>query len=104
MLWVPAEKRVVLIDHNLAFDPQFDQTLFLEVHVFRERAAEIFEDLANRAELAALLEAALGKFDAAMASIPAVWGFSDPECTIPARVEWTTVKRQLAERLPLSRD
>ncbi len=104
LLWLPTEKRVVLIDHNLAFDPAFNPSQFLEVHAFRQRAPEVFDDLVNRAELTFAFDAALTGFDAAVATIPPAWGYLDAECTIPAGVEWTAVKARLAERVSLSPD
>ena len=104
LLWLPTEKRVVLIDHNLAFDLHFNAGQFLEVHAFRQRAPEVFDDLVNKAEIALALDAALTGFDAAVAAIPAAWGYLDVECTLPAGVEWVTVKARLAERVSLSPD
>ena len=36
LLWRAADRRLLVIDHNLAFDPAFDETVFFTTHVFRE--------------------------------------------------------------------
>jgi hypothetical protein len=103
LLWRAAENRLLVIDHNLAFDPAFDEAEFLATHVFREEAETLFGDLVCQAETSALLEAALGCFDAAVSSLPHAWNWVDVAQTIPVQVDWNAAKARLLTRAGLTR-
>lgn len=103
LLWRAAENRLLVIDHNLAFDTAFDETEFFAMHVFRDEAATLFGDLVCRAETSALLESALGCFDAAVSSLPHAWSWVDVAQTIPVQVDWNATKARLQTRAGLSR-
>lgn len=48
LLWDAADRRLVVIDHNLAFDRKYDTAEFSEAHVFRKQITHVFQDLAER--------------------------------------------------------
>lgn len=77
LLWDQGGGHVVVIDHNQAFDPDFDPVQFFELHVFAAQAPKVFEDLANRARYATRIEAALKVFDAACDEVPDAWWWKD---------------------------
>lgn len=103
LLWRAAENRLLVIDHNLAFDATFDEAEFFAMHVFRDDAATLFGDLVCRAETSALLEAALSCFDAAVSSLPPAWNWVDVAQTIPVQVDWNATKARLQTRAGLAR-
>lgn len=103
LLWRAAQSRLIAIDHNLAFDARFDEAGFFETHVFREDAAAVFDDLVGKAETSAALAAALGCFDATVASLPPAWHWIDLEQTLPVEVDLTVIKARLAARAALNR-
>ena len=103
LLWQASRARLLVIDHNLAFDPGFDEAAFLAVHVFKDDANGLFGDLVHRLEIADLLSAALAEFDAALHSLPADWRWLDVERTLPAQVDLAAIRARLAERAGLLR-
>lgn len=103
LLWSAAENRLFVIDHNLAFDHEFDETEFFAAHVFREEAELLFGDLVCRAENAARLSAALGCLDEAASLIPPAWYWVDVAQTIPVQVDFNAINARLASRAGLAR-
>lgn len=104
LLWSAAENKLLVIDHNLAFDADFDEAAFFDTHVFRQEAATLFGDLVCRAETAALLEAALSCYDAVVQGIPPEWLWLDgEERTLPVQVDFVAIKRRLSLRAQLER-
>lgn len=103
LLWRATLKRLLVIDHNLAFDPIFDEASFFATHVFREEAETLFGDLVCRAETSVLLSAALESFDAARHSLPAAWFWLDMEQTLPFEVDLNAIKTRLEVRAGLVR-
>jgi hypothetical protein len=103
LLWRAAESRLLVIDHNLAFDADFDEASFFETHVFRDDADGLFGDLVCRAETSEMLATALGCFDAAVATLPPAWHWIDSAQTLPVQVNLNAVKTRLSVRAGLDR-
>ncbi len=103
LLWRAAESRLLVIDHNLAFDAEFDAAAFFATHVFRDEANVLFGDLVCRAETSAWLEAAICCFDSAVSSLPDAWRWLDMARTLPVQVDLEAIKSRLATRTGLSR-
>jgi hypothetical protein len=103
LLWRATSKELLVIDHNLAFDPAFDDADFLGTHAFRSEADMLFGDLVCQAEMSARLSAALLSFDAACAAIPPAWHWQDVEQTLPIDVDLTAIRSRLVIRAGLSR-
>jgi hypothetical protein len=93
LLWNPAgDGSLVVIDHNLAFDPEFSEADFLDLHVFADDIPAMFSDFLMREAYAARFRAALGIWDEACHNVPESWGFVDPERTIPIGFSLTDAK------------
>lgn len=103
LLWRAAESRLLVIDHNLAFEAGFDEKAFFETHVFRGDAVAVFGDLVCRAELSAALTSALAGFDQAASCLPPAWHWVDMEQTLPVQVDLESIKERLAARAALVR-
>lgn len=104
LLWNAAQNQLLVIDHNLAFDVDFDEASFFETHVFRQEAATLFDDLVCRAETSERLDAALSCFDVAVQAIPPEWLWLDGEArTLPVQVDFEALKRRLSLRARLER-
>ena len=73
LLWDQAADRLVMIDHNLAFDPRFDPNEFADFHVFRGLVASVFEDLDQRLRYARRLKNAVTEFQAICDTLPEEW-------------------------------
>lgn len=83
LLWRPAEAKLVVIDHNCAFERHSTDKDFLENHVFGREWAHISSDLALQAEYGARLSKALLAWDEACDNAPPSWRWIDLEETVP---------------------
>lgn len=82
LLWRPASRELVVIDHNQAFDPDFDPENFLDRHVFAAQRHLLFGDRLKRHDYNARFSAALADWSKICAAIPEAWLFVDPEMTV----------------------
>jgi hypothetical protein len=73
LLWDQARDRLVIIDHNLAFDRKFDPSEFSRDHVFQALLDPVFGDLAERLEYGSRLKKALNNFQAICDTLPEEW-------------------------------
>lgn len=73
MLWSPAEKQLVVIDHAFAFDDEFWPTIFLQYHVFKDDWESITGNFTVKQELQEKMERALLKWDEALDNAPSSW-------------------------------
>jgi hypothetical protein len=72
LLWNIAEGQLVVFDHNLAFDEEFDAEQFRSGHAFRQHLSALSDPVFQAAE-AARLHGALQHFDAILSEMPDVW-------------------------------
>lgn len=87
LLWDTANDALVVIDHNAAFDPDFEAGSFLEHHVFADRWAATVEDWVVRANYAERLTGALPTAQQAIATAPKEWLWENSELDVPARFD-----------------
>lgn len=73
LLWDLQHSRLVVIDHNQAFDSDFDSQRFVELHVFHDSLLTIFDDLVDRDIYRDRLTAAFAEFDPACDNVPPEW-------------------------------
>jgi hypothetical protein len=73
LLWDPAATRMVVIDQNQAFDPDFDQTAFLELHAFAGEWHLVFEDFVHQQTFEMRMQNALEQFEQAYDKMPDSW-------------------------------
>lgn len=93
LLWNPEDGgSMVVIDHNLAFDPTFSARDFIKLHVFADDIPAMFSDFLVREAYSARLAAALGIWTEACDNLPESWGFVDTERTIPVNFPLNEVK------------
>lgn len=82
LLWDAAAERLVVIDHNLAFDPTFDTADFFRTHVFSAQTSHVFQDLVEPQRYAGKLAGALATWQDACKNVPEAWWFADEEQTV----------------------
>lgn len=100
LLWNPeGEGRLVVIDHNLAFDSEFSAGEFLMLHVFADEIPGMFSDFLLRKEYAARFAETLGKWNEICDTLPNTWRFIDPERTVPVEFSIPGVKTLLDRAL-----
>ncbi len=73
LLWNTETEAPVVIDHNMAFDRDFDATLFLQTHVFRADFETITGDMLLRADYEQRFNGLLTGFAAIWAQLPQNW-------------------------------
>lgn len=76
---------LILIDHNLAFEPDFKPSEFLDTHVFAQAFMDLQGHPAQRESIRQSFAQALESAKNAWADIPPAWHFTDAEATLPAR-------------------
>lgn len=76
--------QVVVIDHNLAFELDFDAEAFFASYVFASDLKHLATDFIEREKVRQRLLAALPRALEACATIPEAWRFADPEQTVEA--------------------
>jgi len=73
LLWNQKSSALVVIDHNLAFDSDFDVAQFFRTHVFAAQADAVFMDLDKKAQYIHRMREALASFERACSTIPVDW-------------------------------
>ena len=73
-----------VIDHNLAFDGQFNDKSFLQHHVFRDNWGQIVGDWVEKNEYNEKIKSASLMLDAAWQTIPEEWFWLNEERDVPA--------------------
>ena len=73
LLWDQQHSRLVVIDHNQAFDTDFDRQLFAQSHVFHSNLMDAFDDLVDRQIYLDRLATAFAEFDRACDNVPIEW-------------------------------
>lgn len=86
LLWDVGGAELVVIDHNQAFDPDFDAARFLESHVFADYWNQIFSDHVERSRYGERLATALSGLEDIRATIPDSWWYVDEG--VPANITW----------------
>lgn len=89
LLWDVRSNEMAVIDHNQAFDRNFDVNRFLESHVFAAYWNRVCSDHIERRRYRERMESALAGLDAVRDSIPGSWWFVD--VGVPADVTWDEI-------------
>lgn len=84
LLWDLATQKLVVIDHNQAFDPDFDAQEFCQHHVFADQWAVIHADLFLQADWINKLKDVLPRAQWACKNVPSEWRWANSEMDIPA--------------------
>ncbi|MDF7798257.1 hypothetical protein P4C99_02200 [Pontiellaceae bacterium B1224] len=71
LLWSPAEQELTVIDHNNAFDREFDETAFFQNHAFRDERGKI--PASFLLEQRAAFENMAGRFESLIRDFPESW-------------------------------
>jgi hypothetical protein len=84
-------QQVRVIDHNMAFDDEYNDDDFFAYHLFREYKDELFNDIEVRASYIARLDRALAEFNTVKDSLPAEWQWLDIDQSIEVDIDYATV-------------
>ncbi len=83
LFWDAETAELVVLDHNQAFDSEFDFEDFRDFHVFSDQWASLFGDLLRRTSYKGRFVAALNEWPGICDTIPQEWHFADAEMTVP---------------------
>jgi hypothetical protein len=86
-LWDQENQSLVVIDHNMALDPDFGAADFLQHHVFASHWPELAADLVSRAEYGRRLNEALPAAALAVGTAPEEWLWENSEFDLPANFD-----------------
>ncbi|MEW6764813.1 MAG: HipA family kinase [Pseudomonadota bacterium] len=95
LFWDVVADKLVVIDHNQAFDPACSAAEFVDVHAFWGQARELFEDWVVQQDYMARFERAMTDWDAICNTVPPEWRFLDVEQTVPTDFDFDAVKKML---------
>lgn len=84
LLWDADRKNLVVIDHNMAFDPDFSASDFCQDHIFSAQWPVLCSDLVTQDEHVRRFMAALPQAQLACDNAPPEWHWANPEMDIPA--------------------
>jgi len=89
LLWDTSGEKLTVIDHNLAFDPDFNVVNFLDSHVFAQLWNCIFGDHFVRLRYQTKMLQVLNRLETVRASIPSSWWWVDDG--VPALITWDAI-------------
>lgn len=96
LLWDAASSNLVVIDHNQAFESNFDAEAFLATHIFKAEFRTLSSDLMLMAQYSARMKATLELWDYAWGMVPDEWLYHDDEQTIPTDFDFAASTELLA--------
>ncbi len=82
ILWSETDRRMTVIDHNLAFDKTVTLHTLLESHIFRSALIEICDRTELQSHYGDLFEDALLGLPEILGDIPDRWHYVDDACTV----------------------
>lgn len=95
LFWDPGEEKLIVLDHNQAFDPTFSEEDFLQYHAFNGVASRLFRDLKLRNTYSGNFADALNMWQEICDTIPEVWWFADREMTVPTDFDRAAARTML---------
>lgn len=87
LLWDAEHEGLVVIDHNLALEDNFNAAEFQDQHVFADQWSALTQDLVLQAQYLQRLSQALPAAHKALESAPEEWLWENSEFDIPARFD-----------------
>ncbi|TCS36138.1 HipA family kinase [Reinekea marinisedimentorum] len=95
LLWESQSDTMIVIDHNLAFDCDLEESVLIDCHIFTDVDREPFRDLSTRCDLISRMDSAIDSIEAKIHKIPEEWSWSDLEQTRPTGLELNVLLTKL---------
>ncbi|MGD9887664.1 MAG: HipA family kinase [Halothiobacillaceae bacterium] len=95
LFWNIDEGRLVVIDHNQAFDPSCAPHEFVGVHAFWGQSHELLRDCVIQQDYSARFEKVMKDWADICNTVPLEWRFFDVQQTMPTDFDFDAVKRML---------
>ncbi len=96
LFWEPDSRELIVIDHNQAFDSDFDCDNFFNYHIFTMQKQNVFSDMLRRREYNHRFSSALGGWHEICCALPEEWLYADPEMSVPVDFDLDTTYELLA--------
>jgi len=93
LMWDTLKDCLVVIDHNLAFEEDFDKKSFSETHIFSDSIGSLFGDFVERDRYEFRLHSLLESLDLILDSIPNAWWWADEG--VPALIDRVSIRNML---------
>ncbi|MEQ3636001.1 MAG: HipA family kinase [Marinobacter sp.] len=81
------EGSLVVIDHNNAFDTDFDPQQFIQQHIFADEGRNLFSDYIERDAIQNEFRQLVPVFSKAIAETPEEWKWYDSDATVPSNFD-----------------
>ncbi|BCE00464.1 HipA family kinase [Marinicellulosiphila megalodicopiae] len=91
LLFNHTKKELVVIDHNLAFDLEFNESDFFDLHVFPHLKDKIFGDLFKKEAFELKMAQAILSAKESLNQIPEQWQWTDLEETCPIELDYDSI-------------
>ena len=98
LFWDVGLDRLVVLDHNLAFDENFSLSALLDLHIFRYDLRSILADDGLKTHYVQTFQTALQHWEAIVERIPDEWLYSDRMATMDAGIDFDA-RRAWLDRL-----
>jgi hypothetical protein len=95
LFWDGATEKLVVIDHNQAFDPAFSVADFCAAHAFRAQIGVLSRDQSCQRHYTQMFEKILADWHAICSAVPHDWWFIDAEQTLPVDFNRDTIQERL---------
>lgn len=82
LFWDIGDEKLVVIDHNQAFDLNFSVPSFVESHVFNDQLDKLCGDWDLQQKYCSRFLKAMEGWDEICGTVPFEWWYIDPECTV----------------------
>ncbi len=97
LFWDPGDKKLWVLDHNLAFDPGFNKANFLRSQAFAAQWHLVASDFEKRQSYEQRLSDALAAWPEALSSLQHMWHYVDSEQTVPLGFEFNSILARLQD-------
>jgi hypothetical protein len=95
LFWDVFDQSLVVLDHNQAFDENFDPATFVDLHVFARQAAILRGDFLLQQHYSDRFAVAMAQLDEICDTCPPEWWFIDDELTMPISLDRNAIKGHL---------
>lgn len=95
LFWDVEHEKLLVIDHNQAFDMSFSVEIFVELHAFHGQLDSLLGDWIQQQQYGTRFTQALAQWEHICNTVPAEWWFIDSERTLPTDFDRAAMRQLL---------
>lgn len=95
LLFQPHTQKMIVIDHNLAFDNEFQTAQFCQLHIFQAAAQKLANDFVYQQHMEQFLQPAITAYYHAKSQIPPEWHYKNEELDLPTHYPYHKIEQQI---------